>query len=153
MADPSLSSIPVVICGKAEVVGKPVVEGLKPEYEVTLFCTGSKSTAAELPYILQGIAPPTQSSYIGTGLYSRPPVAVIMGIAWDEADVADVKAAIQQTANGARPVILRNDKRVSAPQPPSPEYAAQLTRRVRGVLDRFVRGEELDGPEDGVLWY
>ncbi|KAI4860423.1 hypothetical protein F4820DRAFT_109273 [Hypoxylon rubiginosum] len=157
MADSS-APIPVVVCGKAEIVGKPVAEGLKPEYEVVLFCLGAQSTAAEVPYILQGVAPPTQSSQVGTGNYSSPPVAVIMGAAWDEADVALVKAAIRRSAEAggtatAAPVILRNDTSVPAPQPPAPGYAEQLIRRMRLALGKLVRGEKLDGPEEGIVWY
>ncbi|KAI1375103.1 hypothetical protein F4677DRAFT_460929 [Hypoxylon crocopeplum] len=147
--------IPVVVCGKAEIVGKPVAQGLKPEYDVILFCLGSKPTAAEVPYLLQGQAPPTQSSYIGSGNYARPPVAVIMGAAWDAADVARVRAALLGAGlpAGSEPVILRNDTSVPAPRPPAPEYTAQLIRRVRAALDKLVCGEPLDGPEDGVVWY
>lgn len=32
MESPS-KPIPIVLCGKAEVVAKPLIEGLKPEYE------------------------------------------------------------------------------------------------------------------------
>ncbi|XXG99967.1 hypothetical protein Hte_006308 [Hypoxylon texense] len=154
MADSS-APIPVVVCGKAEIVGKPVAEGLKPEYEVVLFCLGAEPTAAEVPYILKGVAPPSQSSQVGTGNYSSPPVAVIMGAAWDAADVALVKAAIRQSAaaGAAAPVILRNDTGVPAPQPPAPGYAEQLIRRMRVTLGKLVDGEKLDGPEEGVVWY
>ncbi|KAI1768003.1 hypothetical protein GGR53DRAFT_31351 [Hypoxylon sp. FL1150] len=148
--------IPVVVCGNREVVGKPVAEGLKPEYEVTLFCLGAQATAAEIPYILKGVAPPTQSSHVGTGDFSRPPVAVLMGRAWDEADAASVKAAIESVGlpPGAAPVILRNDPSVPvAAQPPAPAYAEELLRRMRAALGRLVAGEKLEGPEEGIVWY
>ncbi|KAI1097443.1 hypothetical protein F4804DRAFT_339190 [Jackrogersella minutella] len=147
--------IPVVVCGKAEIVGRPVVEGLKPEYDVILFCLGSKPTAAEVPYLLRGTAPPAQSSYIGSGVYSAPPVAVLMGAAWDAADVSLVKSAIEGVGlpPSAAPVVLRNDTSVQTPDPPAPEYARQLIRRMRVALDKLVRGEKLEGPEEGVVWY
>ncbi|KAL7624994.1 hypothetical protein AAE478_004208 [Parahypoxylon ruwenzoriense] len=148
--------IPVVVCGKAEIVGKPVIEGLKPEYEVILFCLGSDPTAAEVPWILKGQAPPVQSSYIGTGQYATPPAAIIMGAAWDAEDVAKVKAAVHSGAAAARtkpPLILRNDTSVPAPPPPGPGYASQLIRRMRACLARVVRGDEVEGPEQGVVWY
>ncbi|KAI1774220.1 hypothetical protein F4818DRAFT_76667 [Hypoxylon cercidicola] len=152
----SSTPIPVVVCGKAEIVGKPVAEGLKPEYEVVLFCLGAQPTAAEVPHILKGVAPPSQSSQVGTGNYASPPVAVIMGAAWDAADVALVKAAIGRVslpAGQAVPVILRNDTSVPAPQPPAPGYAEQLIRRMRLTLGKLVAGEKLDGPEEGIVWY
>ncbi|KAI6086902.1 hypothetical protein F4821DRAFT_119948 [Hypoxylon rubiginosum] len=148
--------IPVVVCGNREVVGKPVAEGLKPEYEVTLFCLGAQATAAEIPYILKGVAPPNQSSQVGTGDYSKRPVAVIMGRAWDEADAANVKAAVASVGlpEGAAPVILRCDTSVPvAAQPPAPAYAQELLRRMRAALGKLVRGEKLDGPEEGIVWY
>ncbi|OTA94646.1 hypothetical protein M434DRAFT_394571 [Hypoxylon sp. CO27-5] len=147
--------IPVVVCGKVEKVGKVVVEGLKPEYEVILFCLGSQPTAAEVPYILRGTAPPTQSSYIGSGNYATPPVAVLMGQAWDEAAVAQVKTAIQGVGlpRKASPVVMRNDTSIATPPPPAPEYAVQLLRRMRETLGKLLAGEKLDGPEEGVIWY
>lgn len=79
-----------------------------------------------------------------------------MGAAWDEADVALVKAAIRRSAEAggtatAAPVILRNDTSVPAPQPPAPGYAEQLIRRMRLALGKLVRGEKLDGPEEGIV--
>ncbi|KAI1411903.1 hypothetical protein F5Y13DRAFT_52362 [Hypoxylon sp. FL1857] len=147
--------IPVVVCGKVENVGRVVVEGLKPEYDVVLFCLGSQPTAAELPYILRGTAPPTQSSYIGSGNYAKPPVAVLMGQAWDEAAVAQVKAAIQSVGlpRDVTPVIMRNDTSIPTPQPPAPEYTAQLLRRMRETLGKLMAGEKLPGPEEGIVWY
>ncbi|KAI1458924.1 hypothetical protein F4805DRAFT_456315 [Annulohypoxylon moriforme] len=155
MADIQSTPIPVVLCGKAEVVGRQVVEGLKPEIEVILFCQGSQPTAAEVPYILRGLAPPSQSSYIGSGAYSTLPKAVIMGAAWDADDVALVKAAIQSVSlpSGAAPIILRNDTSVPTPQPPAPEYGQQLMRRIRSTMGKMARGEKVEGPEEGVVWY
>ncbi|KAI1206270.1 uncharacterized protein F4807DRAFT_234489 [Annulohypoxylon truncatum] len=155
MGDSASAPIPVVLCGKAEVVGRQVVEGLKPDIDVILFCQGSKPTAAEVPYILQGRAPPTQSSYIGSGTYATLPKAVIMGMAWNADDVALVKAAIESVGlpAGSAPVILRNDTSVPTPQPPDPEYGVQLMRRIRLAVGKLVRGEKLHGPEEGVVWY
>ncbi|KAI8966179.1 hypothetical protein F5Y11DRAFT_215100 [Daldinia sp. FL1419] len=149
--------IPIVVCGKAEIVGKMVVEGLKPEYEVILFCLGSKPTAAELPFILRGTTPPNQSSTIGTGLYSTTPYAVIMGAAWSADDVDDVKAAIYgnmpSDLSVTAPILLRNDTSIPTPKPPSPEYAAQLVRRIRACLGRLQDGEKVDSPGEGIVWY
>ncbi|KAI1093917.1 hypothetical protein F5B19DRAFT_94680 [Rostrohypoxylon terebratum] len=146
---------PVILCGKAEIVGKQVIEGLKPDIEVILFCQGSDPTAAEVPYILRGVAPPTQSSHIGSGRYSRRPKTVIMGAAWDENAVAQVKAAIQSAGlpPGTAPIILRNDTSVVTPKPPAREYGEQLIRRIRLVMGKLERGEKVDGPEEGVVWY
>ncbi|KAI0159872.1 hypothetical protein GGR52DRAFT_586469 [Hypoxylon sp. FL1284] len=151
----SKKPIPVVVCGKAEIVGKPVAEGLKPDYEVVLFCLGAQATANEVPYILEGVAPPSQSSQVGTGNFGARPAAVVMGAAWDAADVSRVAAAIRGVGlpAGAAPVVLQNDTSVPAPQPPAPAYAEQLVRRIRVALDRLGRGDVLDGPEDGVVWY
>ncbi|KAI0848564.1 hypothetical protein F5Y00DRAFT_237765 [Daldinia vernicosa] len=149
--------IPIVVCGKAEIVGKMVVEGLKPEYEVILFCLGSKPTAAELPFILRGNVPPAQSSTIGTGSYSTTPYAVIMGAAWSADDVADVKAAIDGNmppdSSVPAPILLRNDTSIPTPKPPSPEYAAQLVQRIRACLGKIESGMKPNGLENGIVWY
>ncbi|KAI2466721.1 hypothetical protein F4781DRAFT_340383 [Annulohypoxylon bovei var. microspora] len=155
MGDLPSTPVPIVVCGKAEIVGREVVEGLKPEYDVILFCQGSQPTATEVPYLLRGVAPPTQSSYIGSGTYKAPPVAVIMGAAWDAADVALVKSAIQSVGlpAGTAPVVLRNDTSIPVPFPPAQGYSEQLNRRIRLTLSKLLRGEKVNGPEEGIVWY
>lgn len=77
-----------------------------------------------------------------------------MGRAWDEADAANVKAAVASVGlpEGAAPVILRCDTSVPvAAQPPAPAYAQELLRRMRAALGKLVRGEKLDGPEEGIV--
>ncbi|KAI1398250.1 hypothetical protein F4819DRAFT_39897 [Hypoxylon fuscum] len=146
----------VIVCGREENVGKMVVKGLMPDYEVILFCKGAEHTVSEIPYALRNEAPPEQSSYIGSNDFGRAPIAVIMGAAWDAADcvrVRDAVAAASGSAGAGRPLVLRNDTSVPAPTPPAPEYGQQLVRRIKATLGRVAEGEKLDGPEEGIVWY
>ncbi|KAH7032976.1 uncharacterized protein B0I36DRAFT_382939 [Microdochium trichocladiopsis] len=91
--------MPVVTCGAHEAVGKAVIAGLKPEYEVILFCQGATALAKELPLLLSSPATFTpESSTIGSGNFSSPPRAVIFGGAWGPEDIAQVQGALAAAA-------------------------------------------------------
>ncbi|KAH9909572.1 hypothetical protein F4778DRAFT_4729 [Xylariomycetidae sp. FL2044] len=161
MADSSDSKpIPIILCGKSLEIGAQVVEGLKPEVEVLLFCQGADATAASAPYVLQGKAPPPPSSpecssTLGTGNFSasRPPLAIVFGSAWSAEDVAGVRAAIRGLPGADAVLMLRHD--LSRPSPPlgTPAYAQAVMARTKECLGRIAKGEAVEGPEEGVVWY
>ncbi|KAJ1329087.1 hypothetical protein MN608_05818 [Microdochium nivale] len=155
--------IPVVVCGAREAIGQVVIEGLKPEYEVVLFCLGAQALATELPQLLSSpdtFAP--VSSTIGSGAFSasRPPRAVCFGGVWGVEDVALVQDSLllHQGAGGDSSssrsippevlrdlVLLRNDPRRQPPQTGegavvmgTPAYSAQIIRRLRTELGKLV---------------
>lgn len=116
--------------------------------------------AAELPAVLAGRAPASASSGLGTGNYQeeeggrpRRPRAVVFGGAWDGADVETVRAAVRGCGGeGDGVVMLRHDGRKPSP-PLGPAYGPHVVQRVKDVLGRLVRGEEVEWAGEGVVWY
>ncbi|KXJ92708.1 hypothetical protein Micbo1qcDRAFT_232424 [Microdochium bolleyi] len=176
----SSAPMPVVICGAHEAIGQVVIAGLKPEYEVILFCVGAKALAEELPLLLSspGTFAPI-SSTIGSGNFSadRPPRAVCFGGLWGPEDIALVQAALhQQQQQQAQPIppdvlgqlaLLRNNP---DRQPPtegpgavvlgSPAYSAQIIQRLRRELAKLAAAPGAEGKAqlegagtEGVYWY
>ncbi|KAI1386226.1 uncharacterized protein F4822DRAFT_431098 [Hypoxylon trugodes] len=109
---------PVILCGKTEEIGRGVVAGLKPEYEVIHFVMSPESGAAQIPAILKGDQSPAADSALGSKDYSKPPIAIILGGAFNDAGTE----LMMKAATGIKPIPwLRPD--LSKPAPPlGPEY-------------------------------
>ncbi|CAJ2505518.1 Uu.00g129120.m01.CDS01 [Anthostomella pinea] len=91
---------PVILCGKTEQIGKGVIAGLKPQYDVIHFIMAAEAGAAEIPAILKGESPPCDSA-LGRKDYSKPPVAVICGAGYDDAAI-DV---MMKASAGIKPIL------------------------------------------------
>ncbi|RWA03042.1 hypothetical protein EKO27_g12063, partial [Xylaria grammica] len=59
---------PIILCGKTEQIGRGVIAGLKPEYEVIHFIMSPESGAAQIPRdpARGPVAPPADSA-LGSG--------------------------------------------------------------------------------------
>ncbi|KAF9878940.1 hypothetical protein CkaCkLH20_03840 [Colletotrichum karsti] len=153
--------IPVICCGKTEQIGRGVIEGLKPEYEVIHFITTPASGAAIIPAILAGQTPPpthADSSAIGSGNYAAAPRAIILGSAFDDDALATIKKGVADAAAKAggpemrKVPWVRND--TSKPAPPiGPEYGRAVVARCKEALGRLEKEGKLDGGYDGDEWY
>ena len=116
---------------------------------------GTDATIAEIPAILRGQTPSSPSSTLGSGDYSRRPVAVILGGGYT--DVFDqvhegVEAAFSPEGRSSGVAWLRFDP--DKPMPPlGPEYAAQALRRLRDTLAGLVEGGKLGNGETAVYQY
>ncbi|KAL0941234.1 uncharacterized protein CTRU02_203997 [Colletotrichum truncatum] len=146
--------IPIIICGKTEQVGSGVIEGLKPEFEVIHFVQSPDSGAAIIPAILSGKTPPSHpdSSSIGTGNYTVPPRAVVLGSLFDEAGFTTIKNAVLADPAAKNILWLRND--TSKPGPPiGPGYPESVIARVREAMARLEKEGKLDGEYAGEEWY
>ncbi|KAI0470796.1 hypothetical protein GGR56DRAFT_657656 [Xylariaceae sp. FL0804] len=70
--------VPVVLIGLSTEVGRPVTEGLRPEYEVIRFIQSIEAAEADLPHLLRGDEPPAApTNDVGTHAYGRPARVVI----------------------------------------------------------------------------
>ncbi|KAK0703082.1 hypothetical protein B0T26DRAFT_876229 [Lasiosphaeria miniovina] len=79
---------PVILCGRTERIGEGVIALLKPEFEVIHFILSPEAGAVEIPAIFRGEQPPPPSgTALGSKDYSQPPVAVILGGCYDDADI------------------------------------------------------------------
>ncbi|KAF2632678.1 hypothetical protein BU25DRAFT_417281 [Macroventuria anomochaeta] len=144
---------PVILCGKTEVIGAVVIESLKPEFEVIHFIQTVSTGKAIIPSLLRGEAPNPSSSTspissLGTKNYSRPPVAVLLGAAFDDEGVKE----LMEAAKGTKDVPwLRPDTSKPAP-PPGPEYGQAMVKRIKEAVRGLEERGELVG-NGGIVWF
>ncbi|KAK1633418.1 hypothetical protein BDP81DRAFT_397306 [Colletotrichum phormii] len=153
----SSSPIPIILCGKTEEIGRGVIEGLKPEYEVIHFITSPASGAVIIPALLASktttLPQHPDTSTIGSGNYASPPRAVVLGGAFDEEAVKMLQKAVAEQGTASRKIPwLRHDGSKAAP-PPGPEYGKAMVARVRERLGLLEGEGKLDGEYGGDEWY
>ncbi|ATY63243.1 hypothetical protein A9K55_007083 [Cordyceps militaris] len=151
-------AIPVIVCGRREAIGEAVAAGLKPEYEriltlaVVHFVKTPEAGVKDLPLVLEGSAPETVPSSVGTGNIATGATAVILGGGYDDDDYDVMRKAVDAAALKERPVWLRNDLSVVMP-PPGPEYGKAIVVRVKKMLAKLEKDKKLDGSDGNVYWY
>ncbi|KAJ5612517.1 hypothetical protein N7510_005711 [Penicillium lagena] len=144
--------LPVVLCGKTTKVGKPVAKLLLPEYEAIHFLQSFEAAKAELPLLLAGRDPQVSEANddnVGTHNYSQPPRAVILGRAFDEEQVEELRKACAGAA--LAPVAwLLGDPAKAPTAPPGPDYAANVVNDCKAILAKWK--EEGGVSEDIILF-
>lgn len=160
---------PIILCGRTEAIGTVVIENLKPEFEsaspalhialttkqaddiAIAFVQTVESGTIVIPALLSGkeIASDVPLSQLGTRDYTKTPVAVVLGAAFDNRGIAELRTAA--SVEGARDVTwLRPDAGVDMP-PPGPEYGMLMVERIKK------RVRELEGTGElgrgGVVWF
>ena len=164
------SPAPVVICGKSAEVFTSVQKHLAPEFE------GSSSPAAptraqlsnlavihsilsvqagvkEIPILLAGgtlLSPP--ATFLGTGNYSRPPVAVIMGAGFDDAAFAEMREASLGVSSvpWIRPDVAVTEADGVDPRG-DPDYPAYIAGRAKKCLLELADAGQIG--QDAVVFY
>ncbi|XXG99231.1 hypothetical protein Hte_005568 [Hypoxylon texense] len=138
---------PVILCGKTEGIGRGVIASLKPEYDVIHFILTPEAGVAQIPAILKGEQAPASDSTLGSKDYSKPPVAVILGAGYDDADTE----VMMKASAGIKPIPwLRPD--LTKPAPPlGPEYGKALVARIKELLPQLHKEGKMD--EEKVQWY
>lgn len=106
----------------------------------------------ELPLVLQGIAPGSVASNVGSGNVVKGARAVILGGGYDDDNYAMMREAVEKARLAQTPVWLRADLSIPAP-PPGPEYGKAVVGRVREVLFKLGQEGKLAGGDDGLYWY
>lgn len=101
----------------------------------------------QIPAILKGDQQPPSDSSLGSKDYSKPPVAVILGAAFDDQGTE----VMMKAAAGIKPIPwLRPD--VSRPAPPlAPEYGKALVARIKALLAQLEKEGKMN--EEKVHWY
>ncbi|KAG8158027.1 hypothetical protein KVR01_012299 [Diaporthe batatas] len=151
----SEASIPILATGRTEAVGSMVVALMQPEYEV-IHMTLASSIKDELPFLLKGQAPPNPSTTLGTGNWSSPPQALLIGGAYQDKDIEEIVRLVEGI-NGALEIPwLRLDvTKTEGPGPPpnpTPEQAAVygkiVVQRMKDGLSNLKKEGKL-GPGNG----
>jgi hypothetical protein len=159
MASTTTAPIPLIITGRTETVGKSVIEALKPECEVVHFTLAS-AIEDELPRLLRNDPPASPSSTLGTGNWATPPRALLIGGAYSDEAVAELRALVARAeAPGVRGIPwLRVDTGKTAADaaaqgPPGPEYGAQVAARAKEALARLEAEGKLVGGESETYFF
>ncbi|KAI0512912.1 hypothetical protein F5B22DRAFT_637499 [Xylaria bambusicola] len=138
---------PVILCGKTEQIGQGVIATLKPEYDVIHFVMSPASGAVQIPAILRGDQQPPSDSRLGSKDYSKPPVAVILGAAFDDGDTA----VMMEAAAGIKPIPWLRPDLTKATPPVGPEYGKALVARIKVLLAQLEKEGKMN--EETVQWY
>lgn len=161
-----MSPLPVIACGSTNPQVFNAVKPLYlPEYagkggNITSTClrlissvvihnvTSSTSGAVEIPFLLQGRAPPiAEESNRGTMDYSKPPVAIFAGALYGDSEIDEMR----QACLGLSSVPwLKMD--MTVPKPPlGPGYAEHVVQRIKVCMKKI----EAEGmlQQDGVWLY
>ncbi|KAL1869344.1 hypothetical protein Daus18300_005556 [Diaporthe australafricana] len=135
----SETPVPVLVTGRTEAIGRMVVANLKPEYEV-IHVTLAASITDELPFLLTGNAPPNPSSTAGSGNWSSPPQALIIGGAYQDKDIEEVIKLAESTPGAAEIPWLRVDARKTQDPPPEQPTEEQAAVYGKAVVKRMKEG-------------
>ncbi|RBR11633.1 uncharacterized protein FIESC28_08916 [Fusarium coffeatum] len=147
--------IPIILCGKTEFIGQRVIEAVKPEIEVVHFVLPGESGKIIIPELLRGNHPPPhpEASTIGSGNYAQVPCAIVLGGAFEDADIAALRDAVK-SVDGVRGVAwVRQDTTQPAPPVTSPEYPKLMTKRTKEAIIQLHKDGKLDGSRDEIEWY
>ncbi|KAF2150942.1 hypothetical protein K461DRAFT_279724 [Myriangium duriaei CBS 260.36] len=139
-----MSAIPILLCGRSATIGRPVAQGLLPDYEVIHFMTNPTTAKSDIPAILSGQRPATETDdpAVGSANFSARPRVVVLGRAFEPADVEEIRKACEERKGEVAWVL--GDPKVGPPKgPPGPGYAAKSLEEVKGVLGGWrERGEK-----------
>ncbi len=102
----------------------------------------------QIPALLRGEAPESSVSALGSKNYTRAPVAVLLGAAFDDQGIKELRDA----AKGTRDVPwLRPDTSKPTP-PPGPEYGKAMVARIKETVDLLEMEGRLEGNGE-VVWF
>lgn len=103
--------------------------------------------ATQIPAILKGDKSVPADSELGTKDYSMPPVAIILGGGYTDADIE----LMFNASAGIRPIPwLRPD--LTKPAPPlGPEYGKALVKRIKELLVELEKEGKMNTEQ--VVWY
>ncbi|KAF3004254.1 hypothetical protein E8E13_007844 [Curvularia kusanoi] len=139
---------PVILCGKTEAIGAVVIENLKPEFEVIHFVQTVEAGKQQIPVLLRGGDPGRIGSNMGSKNYEKTPVAVLLGGAFNDQDIKELREANKGTKEVP---WLRPDTTKPAP-PPGPEYGKAMVARIKETMKELEETNKLDGNGD-VVWF
>ena len=85
---------------------------------------------------------------MGSKNYNRTPVAVVLGAAFDDQGIEELREASKGTRNVP---WLRPDTSKPTP-PPGPEYGKAMVARIKEKMESLEKEGKLDGNGD-IVWF
>jgi hypothetical protein len=111
--------------------------------------TLAASIESELPALLTNKPPESPSSTLGSGDWTVPPRAFLLGGAYTDEDIQRLKELLEGTLGVRSIPWLRVDS--SKPSPPiGPEYAVAVVARFKEVLKKLEAEGKLNEDDGGV---
>ncbi|KAF2965885.1 hypothetical protein GQX73_g7701 [Xylaria multiplex] len=145
--------VSIVLIGLHAEIGAPIAEGLRPDWEVVRMIQSFEAAKADLPYILQGQAPPTAPiNSVGSGDYSRPVRAVIFGRGFTQEQAETLYGLY--SAEAKEPVLWvagAAANRGPGTEPP-PGVEKIMVPIFKEILKKGVEGGEGKGKSELVLY-
>ncbi|KFY09021.1 hypothetical protein V492_05695 [Pseudogymnoascus sp. VKM F-4246] len=145
------AALRVIVCGQTAQIANAVKAGLLPEYETIHVVFSAAAGARDIPPILSGQTPPaTDEPNVGTGDYSKKADAVIVGGAYDDEKLNEMRNACADLPGNGGVVWLRPN--MSTPTPPlGPAYGKAMVDRCKACLKELELGGKLG--VDGLYFY
>jgi hypothetical protein len=113
--------------------------------------TLAAAVGAELPLLLRGEVPDPPSSRIGSGNWSEPPRAPVLGGAYEDEDIARLEKLVEGMTPAARRIPWI---RIAPPKPGGPPlgpaYALEVVARCKDGLKKLEAQGKLVEGEGGV---
>ncbi|KAF1365863.1 hypothetical protein EJ07DRAFT_150349 [Lizonia empirigonia] len=137
-----VSPHPVILCGKTEAIAAAVIKHLKPEFEVIQFIESVETGKQQIPALLRGEKLDSSSgSSLASSNYERRPVVVLLGAAFGNKDVRELRDAAKDTTDVP---WLRADRTKPTP-PPGPEYGKAMVARIKETMKGLEESGEMEG--------
>lgn len=120
--------------------------------------TLASSIKDELPFLLKGQAPPNPSTTLGSGNWSSPPQALLIGGAYQDKDIDEIVKLVEGIDGALDIPWLRVDvTRTQGPGPsanPTPEQAAAygkiVVQRMKDCLGKLKEEGKLGQGNSGI---
>ncbi|KAI1359399.1 hypothetical protein F5Y08DRAFT_349696 [Xylaria arbuscula] len=150
--------VPIVLIGLHTEIGAPVAEGLRPDYDIVRFIQTFEAAKTDLPYLLQGSAPPDPPiNSVGSEDYSRGPVrAVLFGRGFSQQQAETLYGLYNNEAKADRVLWVagaeahRKSGKVGAEPPPNPEkIIVPIFRSLLEDWKKKVESGDEAGTEEG----
>lgn len=163
-------AIPIITSGGSEAIGRSAADNLKPEYEGTVMpnpappltsqrpnadtilviCFLPESTVdRDLPLVLKGEVPAEGKSGVGSGNWSEPPKALILGGSYSNEAVERLRKLIDETPGVSRIPWLHLDP-AKVTLPIGPGYGLEVAARTKETLKKLETEGKLNGNDGGL---
>ncbi|KAI1343233.1 hypothetical protein F5Y15DRAFT_412027 [Xylariaceae sp. FL0016] len=146
----SSKPVSVVLIGLSTEIGRPVTEGLLPEYEVIRFIQSEEAARADLPHIFEGREPPAPSTNdVGSGHYGQTPRVVIVGRAFEPEKVEAIRQSCAGSIGAPTVWVVGDPARKPAGVPP-PGYGQKLPGELKKIISGWY---EAGAEKDDMILY